>query len=170
MDNVTIIDTIVKYSKDCIAMRFIKNHLYKSWLLVKSLPIAFRLPSADTIKIVIDELDMRIDEREQDIGKYLEPLFEGNDFGHKTSKKHSLTLKEIKDGYIILGGEKYIILLRKFISPNSGFTFEPGVLYKIGSGISEKDITDIKPSEREVLKNELLNIVIKKKTAYEYLE
>ena len=166
----TAIDTIVKYSRECIAMRFIKNHLQKSLLLIKGLPLAFRLPSADTIKIVIDELDMRIDEREQDVGKYLMPLFEGNDFGHKNSNKHSLTLQEMRNGYILLDGENYVILLKEFNSPTSGFTYSPGVLYKIGSGIREEDLSLIKPSKEEILTKDLLNIVINKKTAYEYLE
>ena len=56
MNNQTVIDTVVKYSKDCIIKRFIKEHLKKSWMLAKSQ----NLPSANTLKIVIDELDFRI--------------------------------------------------------------------------------------------------------------
>ena len=77
MDNKTVIDTIVKYSKDCIVMRFILSHLKKSLFLTKRLPIPFRLPSADSIKIVIDELDTRFmgSENAADLfGRILEPI------------------------------------------------------------------------------------------------
>ena len=170
MNNKTAIDTIVKYSKECIALRFIKNHLQKSLSLIKRLPITFFIPSADSLKIVIEELDLKIKERENDVGKFLIPLFEGNDFGHKNSIKHSLTIQEIKDGYMVLGGEEYVILLRPFKSSTTGFSYEPGVLYKIGSGIRQEDLDLIKPFEEAIINNDLLNVVIKKKTAYEYLE
>lgn len=170
MDNKTVIDTIVKYSKDCIVMRFILSHLKKSLFLTKRLPIPFRLPSADSIKIVIDELDMRIDERESDIGKLLIPLFEGKDFGHNNSKKHSLTLSEIRDGYILLDREEYVILLRPLKSQSSDFNYSPGVLYKIGSGVRKEDLDCMMESNDAIIADDLLNLIINKKTAYEYLE
>lgn len=170
MNNQTVIDTIVKYSKDCIVMRFILSHLKKSLFLVKRLPIPFTLPSADTIKIVMEELSIRIDERESDIGKLLIPLFEGKDFGHKNNSKHSLTLKEIRDGYILLDGEEYVILLKELKSQRSDFHYSPGVLYKIGSGMLKEDLDDIEQSNDNIIANDLLNLIINKKSAYEYLE
>lgn len=164
MSNQTVIDTVVKYSKDCIIKRFIKEHLKKSWMLAR----LHNLPSANTIKIVIDELNMRLDERESDIGKLLTPLFEGNDFGHATSKKHSLTLSEMRDGYIMLDGEKYMILLRPLWSLDSDMKYEPGVLYQVDS-VNQKALLSMK-SEQKLLTDDLLNLIIKKKTAYEYIE
>ena len=165
MDNQTVIDTIVKYSKECIVRRFIKEHLKKSWLLAKSL----NLPSANTIKIVVEELDIRLDEKENDIGRLFEPLFEGKDFGHKDSKKHSLTVNEIKDGYVMLDGEKYVILLRPLLSLNSDITYSAGILYPL-TGILEMDLVSMQTNKGEIITDDLLNLIIKKKTAYEYLE
>lgn len=168
MNNQTVIDTIVKYSKDCIVMRFVKKHLEKSLFLVKRLPIPFDLPSANTLKIVIEELNMRIDERESDVGKLLIPLFEGKDFGHNNSKKHSLTLQEIRDGYIMLDREEYVILLKNITKLD--FSYSAGVLYKIGSGIRKEDLDAIIQSNDSIIADDLLNLIINKKTAYEYLE
>ena len=169
MKELTVIDTIVKYSKDCIIMRFTLDHLQKSLFLAKHLPTPFILPSVDTLKIVIEELKMRIDEREGDVGKLLIPLFEGKDFGHKDSKKHSLTLREIRDGYILLDGEKYVILLRELKHPITHFTYSPGVLYEMVGELSEKLLLNLYAPEGDA-QVDLLNLIIKKKTAYEYLE
>ena len=170
MDNQTVIDTIVKYSKDCIIMRFIKQHVETSLILTKRLPTPFIARSADTMKIVLSEIELAIDEREMDIGKLIEPLFEGNDFGHKNSKKHSLTIQEIKDGHITLAGEKYVILLRPYKSSISNFTFLPGILYKIGSGILEDDLKLIKRIDNHVIPQDIMNLIINKKRPYEYIE
>jgi hypothetical protein len=165
MDNQTVIDTIVKYSKDCIVKRFIKEHLKKSWMLAK----LQNLPSANTIKIVIDELDFRLDEKESDIGRLFEPLFEGKDFGHTISKKHSLTISEMRDGYIMLDGEKYIILLRPLWSLDSDMKYYPGILYEVDS-INQRALQSMRSQSETVLTDDLLKLIIKKKTAYEYIE
>lgn len=172
MENITAIDTIVKYSKDCIVMRFILNHLQKSLFLTKRLPKPFSLPSADTIKIVIDELALRIDEREKDIGKIMKPLFEGNTFNKDfTTGKNSLTLQEIRNGYFIPDkNEEYVMLLRPTFGKEAGFNYSPGVLYKIGSSVLKKDLEGIEPSTDAIIANDLLNLIINKKIAYEYLE
>jgi hypothetical protein len=135
------------------------------------LPIRYALPSANTIKIPIDELQLKIDEVEQDIGRLMEPLFEGHDFGHKNAPKHSLTIKEMKQGYILLDGEEYIIPLRPFAGASTGYSYSPGVLYKIGSGVREEDLACIKESKESWMVDDLmLSLIINKKTAYEYLK
>jgi hypothetical protein len=170
MENQTVIDTIVKYSKECIILRFIKNHTETNLRLLKSLPIRYALPSVDTIKIPLEELQLKIDEVEKDIGRLIEPLFEGHDFGHTNSAKHSLTIKEIKQGYILLDGEEYIIMLRPFVSKSTGYSYTPGVLYKIGSGVRQEDLDSIPESEEPWMKDDILRLIINKKTAYEYLK
>jgi len=186
MDNPNIVDIIVKYSIDCIKMRFIRTHLNKSLILVKSLPITFRLPSADTIKIVIDELSVRLQERESDIGKLLSPLFEGKDFDYNQNGKNSLSLSEIKDGYILLKEvckrdssttnvisykqEEHVILLRKLYSKSSGFNYNPGVLYKLSGGLTEKELSDLRVKGINLIPDNLLELIINKKNAYEYLK
>jgi hypothetical protein len=167
MNNQTVIDTIVKYSKDCIVLRFIKRHFEKSLLLGKNLPQPFILPSINTLKIIIDEISMRIDEREGDIGKLLTPLFEGKDFGHKNSNKHSLTINEMRDGYIMLDGEKYVILLRPLKDNQLAFNYSAGVLYEL-TGELEKNLAKLNSTEENVL-HDLFNLIINKKTSYGYL-
>ena len=161
MDNQTVVDTIVKYSKECIIRRYIKDHLQKSILLARMV----NLPSANGINILIDEIDFRINERETDIGRLLKPLFEGKDFGHIDSKKHSLTLSELRDGYMLLGGEQYVIFLREAHSPDSGMKYYPGVLYQIDD-INEK----VLPLLKSKIEDDFLNVIIKRKNAYEYIK
>lgn len=172
MQNPTAIETIVKYSKDCIVMRFVLNHLQKSLFLTKRLPSPFILPSSDTIKIVINELAVRIDEREKDIGKILKPIFEGNTFNKDfVNGKNSLTLQEIRNGYFIPDiNEEFVILLRPLKSKTTGFDYLPGVLYKIDGGIPKEDLDKIEKSNDAIIANDLLNLIINKKIAYEYLE
>ena len=165
MNNQTVIQAIVNKSKGCITLRFIKQHLLKSWLVAKYAD----LPSANSLKILIDELNLKLDEREEDIGKLLIPLFEGNDFGHQNSKKHSLTIQEIRDGYIMLDGEKYVILLRPLHSLQSNVIYEAGVLFPL-TGPLELDLITLRKENVEVMDETLLRIIINKKTAYEYLE
>lgn len=165
MSNQTVIQAVVNKSKDCITLRFIKAHLQKAWLLTKLI----ELPSANSMKILLDELCLKLDEREEDIGRLLIPLFEGNDFGHANSKKHSLTIQEIKDGYILLDGESYIILLRPLLSLSSNLRYEPGILYPL-TGALELDLITLRSEKEQILNDDLLNLIIKKKTAYEYLE
>ena len=158
----------MKYSKDCIVMRFIKKHMGVSLLLAKHLPMPFILPSANSIKIVIDECDLRIQEREGDIGKLIIPLFEGIDFGYNNLNKHSLTIDEIRSGYITLGGEEYVILIRPLKGLTTGFDYNPGVLYKIGSGVRKEDLMHMPRINEQIIDENLLNLIINKKTAYEY--
>jgi hypothetical protein len=169
MNNQTVIDTIVKYSKECIEMRFIKQHLITSLRLVKKLPFPFRVPSASVILNVDTEIQMRIDERESDIGKLLEPLFEGLDFGQNICNKHSLTIKEIRDGYVTLSGEKYVILLRPLKGHISSFDYLPGILYPI-SPILEKELDKMVKEEPRAIRQEILNLVINNKHKYEYID
>ena len=184
MSNITLIDTIVKYSKDCIVMRFVKRHMTMSLALAKRLPIPFMLPSINSIMIPIEECDMRINEKENDIAKLLTPLFEGKDFGYDKKGRYSLSLSEIRDGYILLKEvskrdpltnlilsykvEEHVILLRQLQSKNSSLWYNPGVLYKIGSGVLEEDLLKMAPSNEAIIPNELLDVIIKRKTAYEY--
>jgi hypothetical protein len=169
MNQPTVIDTIVKYSKECIIMRFIKQHHETSLKMAKMMPFPFMARSANVIQNVICEIQLCIDERESDIGKLFEPLFEGNDFGHRLSKKHSLTIQEMRDGYILLDGEQYVILLRPLKSNISNMDYLPGVLYPT-TAILEKELDKMNKVEPHVLPQGLMNLVINNKHKYEYIE
>jgi hypothetical protein len=186
MNNQTVIDTIMKYSKDCIVMRFTKNHLKKSMFLGHRCPKPFGIKSIDTIKIPLDELEMSLTETENNIAKLITPLFEGKDFNYGKDGKFSLSVSEMRDGYILLKEvsrrdpitkvvlsykvEEHIILLRQLKSQSSDFSYSPGVLYKVGSGIREQDLSSMVASNEAIIANDLLNVIINKKAAYEYLE
>jgi hypothetical protein len=169
MNNQTVIDTIVKYSKDCIVMRFIKQHHEISLKLNSKIPFPFMVRSANTLQVIIGEIQMCIDERESDIGKLLVPLFEGRDFGHKLSKKHSLTIQEMRDGYITLDGEKFVILLRPLQGATSDLNYSPGVLYVLTS-VLEDDLVTMPKVEPRVIAQDIMNLIINNKHKYEYIE
>lgn len=177
-----LIDAIVKYSKDCILMRFVKNHLKKSLFLTKRLP--FQLRTSDTISLVMEELDNRLNEREGDIKLRITPLFEGKDFNYGSTGKFSLSKSEIEDGFILLKevarrekdkvisykDKEFIIFLRPFDDKETGLNFAPGVLYEIGSSFPEESLKDIPKSKESFLDNDILNLIIKKPHSYEYIE
>lgn len=168
----TVIDTIVKYSKDCITMRFSKEHLKKSQLLIRRFPSAFTIPSAPTINTILHEVEMRINEREQDIRKLLEPLFEGHDFGYDT--KFSLSVEDIRSGYIYLvekNGDDHVILLRPYKNLSTKTIYTSGVLYKVvDKVIDEKLLISIYDRKQVGVGHDLVDIIIKKNKAYEYIE
>jgi hypothetical protein len=166
MNNQTVIQAIVNKSKGCIMLRFTKEHFLKTWLLAKQA----NLSSANSLKILVDELIFKLNEQEEDIGKLLMPLFEEHDFGHTNSKKHSLTVQEIRDGYIMLDGESYVILLRPLRTVDStGLNYDAGVLYPL-SGALESELVNLRKEDIDVIDKDLLRIIIKKKTAYEYIK
>jgi hypothetical protein len=186
MKELTIMDTIVKYSKECIVIRFVKNYFVKGKLLTRMLPIGIRVPSINTVDVPIAELDFALKNIETDIGRLLTPLFEGKDFNFPYDGKFSLSVSEMRDGYILLKEvakrepitnnvisykqDEYVILLRPLKSHNSSFVYSPGVLYALGSGVTEEDLKDMVPSDRAIIANDLLNIIINKKLAYEYFK
>jgi hypothetical protein len=174
----TVINTIVKYSKDCITMRFVKLRLKEDMFLVTRLP--FPISSVNLIKVIINSIEIGLEEKEKVIGKLLIRLFEGKDFSYEKNGKWSLSKGEIRDTYILLKEvskrdpitnqiisykpDEYIILLKQYKE------FEPGILYHIGLEFKEEFLSNIKPSNEELISNDLLNIIIKKSRAYEYIE
>ena len=185
MSELSLIDTIVKYSKECITLKFIINHLSKSKLLVKMLPPTIRVPSINTIDIPVSEIRFALSEIETTIGQLLTPLFEGKDFDYKEGKQFSLSSQEIKDGYILLKEiarrdetgkalsykpSDFVILLRGFTSSVNGFWYEPATLYEVGRSIREDDLLHIAPSDEALMSDPLLKLLIKKKYEYGYLE
>ena len=145
MKQPTIIDTIVKYSKDCIIMRFILQHFIMSVRLIKSLPSGYIIPEVDKLDDYGTSLALRIDEREKDIGKLLIPILQGKEkeFGYDSRNKYSLTISEIKDGYVMLPGETHIILLRE-LDPNLfHFHYDPGVLYELKGELTIKSLKNL---------------------------
>jgi hypothetical protein len=178
MINPTVINTIVKLSKDCITMRFVKLRLKEDLFLVTRLP--YPITSNNLIKVIINSIEIGLDEYEKTIGNFLIRLFEGKDFSYEKNGKWSLSKGEIRDGYIILKEvakrdtttnhiisykpDEWIILLRKYKE------FEPGILYHIGLEFKEEHLLEIEPSNEALISNDLLNVIIKKSHAYEYIE
>ena len=150
------------------------------------LPPTIRVPSIDTIDIPVNEIRFALNEVETTIGQLLVPLFEDKDFNYKEGKQFSLSSQEIRDGYILLKEvarrdettgkalsykpSDHVILLRGFSSSQNGFWYEPATLYEVGRSIREDDLLRIVPSKEALLSNDLLNLLIKKKTEYGYLE
>jgi hypothetical protein len=167
MNQPTVIDTIVKYSKDCIIIRFILQHFVTSVRLIKSLPSTYLIPNVDQLEEYAISLAQRLDEKETDIGKLLTPLLQGKDFGYSKRTKYSLTVSEIRDGYIMLEGEQYIILLREL---NLHYHYNPGVLYELKGELSAKALSELYDKKQKFVDKELLDLIINNKKKYEYIK
>jgi hypothetical protein len=172
MKQPTVIDTIVKYSKDCIALRFILQHFVTSVRLIKSLPVRYIISEIDRLEEYATSLALRIDEKEKDIGKLIIPMLQGMEyaFGYDNRNKYSLTIGEMRDGYIMLPGEEYVILLRE-LDPNLlHFHYEPGILYKLDGELKLKTLRKLYSKQEKFMDTEILNLIINNKKKYEYIK
>ena len=169
MKQPTVIDTIVKYSKDCIVMRYILHHFVTSIRLIKSLPSKYIIADVDKLEEYAISLALRIDEKEKDIGSLLTPLFNGKNFGYENGK-YSLTISEMRDGYLMLSGEEHVILLREPDPSLFHFHYVPGILYKLEGELTIKALSKLYSKQEKFMDDEILNLIINNKKKYEYIK
>jgi hypothetical protein len=170
MKQPTVIDTIVKYSKECIVMRFILDHFVTSVRLIRSLPAKYITPKMEELDEYAVSLALHIDEKEGDISRLLVPLFQGKDFGYTDKNKYSLTISEMRDGYIMLQGEEYVILLRELDPSFFHFHYQPGVLYKLEGELTIKTLSKLYSKHEKFMDENILNLIINNKKKYEYIK